>query len=345
MEKAKQGAVKVLGYSGLMTILLLCVISVPALAEDIKVSVKPLGEVSYKPEHRLSATVVAIDSSDIAAEITAPITKLKVQVGEMVDSGAVIAELDCGDFELRLAQEKAQYKSLQAQQQFAKYQVQKAEELSKQKALAEELLVQRQSDLQVLDAKLELQQIAIMSAKRNVGRCLIKAPYPAVITHKMGQVGNLATPGTVIVKVVNLYRSEVAAQIPMNMVEQFGISDNVQLKIGKKLYPLLLRTIIPSIETKERTQEVRLSFTAEKPLPGAAGELIWKSPLPHLPAEYLVKRNDQYGVFIVNHDKAEFIELQNAIAGRSVPVPLDASQLVVTKGQYRLQNGDSVSIQ
>lgn len=327
-----------------ITFCLFALVVADQVLADASVSVKPLGELSYKPEHRVSATVVAIDSADIAAEISARIVKMNVQVGELVESGALIAELECDDFELRLAQEKAQYKSLQAQQQFAQYQLQKAQELAAQKALAEEILQQRQSELGVLDAKLELQQIAIMSAKRNIGKCMIKAPYPAVITQKLGQVGSLATPGAVIVKLVNIYRSEVTAQIPMDMVEQFGISDNIRLRVGAKDYPLLLRAIIPSIETRERTQEVRLTFTAEKPLPGAAGELIWKSTLPHLPAEYLVKRGNHYGVFIVNDDKAKFVELENAIAGRAVPVPLDASELVVVKGQYRLQHGDSVSI-
>jgi len=330
------------------TAVFLCLLLAPAIFNSVyadnSVSVKPLGEISYKPEHRVSATVVAIDSADIAAEISAPIVKMNVQVGELVESGAVIAELECADFELRLAQEKAQHKSLQAQQKFAQFQLQKAQELFNKKMLAEELLQQRESELHVLDAQLELQQIAIMSAKRNAGKCIVKAPYPAVITEKLGQVGSLATPGAVLVKLVNIYRSEVTAQIPMDMVEQFGISDGVRLQVGKKTYPLLLRAIIPSISTKERTQEVRLSFTAEKPLPGSAGELIWKSTIPHLPAEYLVKRGDHYGVFIVSDQTAQFVELENAIAGRAVPVPLDASQLVVVKGQYRLQHGDSVTI-
>jgi len=312
---------------------------------DSRVSVKPLGELSYKPEHRVSATVIAVDSAEIAAEISAPIIKMNVQVGELVESGAVIAELECNDFELMLAQEKAQYKSLEAQHKFAQYQLDKARELASQKAIAEEIFQQRESELHVLDAKLELQQIAIMSAKRNVGKCIIKAPYPSVITEKLGQVGSLATPGGVIVKLVNIYRSEVTAQIPVDMVEQFGISDHIKLKVGNKFYPLLLRAIIPSVATRERTQEVRLSFTAEKPLPGSAGELIWKSTVPHLSAEYLVKRDNHYGVFIVSDHKAKFVELENAIAGRAVPVPLDASQLVVVKGQYRLQHGDSVTIE
>ena len=308
------------------------------------VSVKPLGEISYNPEHRVSATVIAVENADIAAELTARVVKMNVQVGELVENGGVIAELDCEDFRLHLAQEKAQLKSLEAQEQFAQFQLQKAQELAKQKALSEEMLRQRQADLGVLDAKLELQQIAILAAKRNVGKCTIKAPYPAVITHKMAQLGSLATPGAVIVKLVNIYRSEVSAQVPMDMIEQFGISDNIQLKVGDKFYPLLLRAIIPSVETRERTQEVRLSFTAEKPLPGSAGELIWKSNIPHLPAEFLVKRNNQYGVFVVEDDKAKFVVLEHAIAGRAVPVPLDAKQLVVTKGQYRLQHGDNVTV-
>jgi len=321
-----------------------CILFTGLANAENSVSVKPLGEISYNPEHRVSATVIAVENADIAAELTARVVKMNVQVGELVENGGVIAELDCEDFRLHLAQEKAQLKSLEAQEQFAQFQLQKAQELAKQKALSEEMLRQRQADLGVLDAKLELQQIAIMAAKRNVGKCTIKAPYPAVITHKMAQLGSLATPGAVIVKLVNIYRSEVSAQVPMDMIEQFGISDNIQLKVGDKFYPLLLRAIIPSVETRERTQEVRLSFTAEKPLPGSAGELIWKSNIPHLPAEFLVKRNNQYGVFVVEDDKAKFVALEHAIAGRAVPVPLDAKQLVVTKGQYRLQHGDNVTV-
>lgn len=316
----------------------------PALCAATSVSVKTLGAISYLPEHRVPASVVAVDSSDIAAEISARIIKMNVQVGDVVESGGVIAELECDAFNLRLAQEKAQYKSLQAQHQLAQFHVDKARQVSAQKSATEENLQQRESELHILDAKLELQQIAIMTAKSNVGKCIVKAPYPAVITQKLGQVGSLASPGSVLVKLVNIYRSEVTAQVPVEMVEQFGISNDIQLNVDDKSYPLMIRAIVPAITSHQHTQEARLSFTANKPLPGTAGELVWKSNIPHLPADYLVKRNNHYGVFIVNDDTAQFVELEHVVAGHAVPVPLDASQLVVVKGQYRLQPGESVSI-
>ena len=98
----------------------------------------------------------------------------------------------------------------------------------------------------------------------------------------------------------------------------------------------------PAINTRTRNHEVRLLFSNGTALPGAAGKLIWRDSQPHVSAKLLVRRGNDFGIFINNSGKARFHAIPGAQQGRTTPVDLPLDTVVITEGQYRLEDGQSI---
>ncbi len=115
----------------------------------------------------------------------------------------------------------------------------------------------------------------------------------------------------------------------------------------QKKYPVKLRAIIPAIETRARHQQYRFSFLEQKikqkrPLPNSFGELQVTLDSAYLPANLLVKRNKQNGIFVLNENFAVFVPVKNAQAGRPFAISLEDATQVIVEGQQVLVDGQKV---
>lgn len=314
----------------------------------IGVMARPVADLVFYPTHRATATVESLNESRVSAEITAVLRDIPVKVGQVVEKGGVLARLDCTNYELVLQRQQAAAKSIVAKLDFAQYQLQRAQTLTTKQAVAEELLKQREMDLSVLQAEQANQQVAIQQAKRDVDHCVVRAPFTAIILERIGQVGELATPGSHLLLIMDATQREVSAKLQQYQINSLQGATDIVFEERSHKYPLTIRAITPNINTRERTQEVRLEFTQQHnemtALPGTAGEISWQTKQPHLPADLLVRRNDQLGVFVVRKNVAEFYPINDAAEGRPAACDLRGDELVVTKGLYRLQPGNAVSL-
>lgn len=107
-------------------------------------------------------------------------------------------------------------------------------------------------------------------------------------------------------------------------------------------YPVHLRTVLPNIHTETDSREVRLDFVERSAELGAAGRLLSSDNVIHIPAELLVKRGEQTGVFINQSGIAHFHALQNAQDGRPAAVNLPADTHIIVTGQFALNEGAAI---
>lgn len=309
------------------------------------VEVGTLQSIAVYPEYKAPAAVVTLNDSQISSELAAVIDSIEVEVGQVVKKGDLLVTLRKKDYQLALQREQAVLDTLQVKIKFADYQLQRAEKLEKQQAVAEELLKQRETDLAVLVSENQSHLIALRQVKRNLEKCDLRAPFDAVITEKLASVGELANPGTPLLRIIDAQQREVTAELQSYQLVSLRSASTLMFKNRGDSYPLKLRTVLPVVDARKRTQEVRLVFSGEKALVGTSGELVWKNQQAHVPAEMLVQRNGQLGIFIVNgNNLAKFVVLDEAAEGRPAQVDFALNTRIVTKGRFRLQDGDSISI-
>ncbi|MCU7940725.1 MAG: efflux RND transporter periplasmic adaptor subunit [gamma proteobacterium symbiont of Bathyaustriella thionipta] len=322
--------------------------------EAIPVTVKPLGQLVFHPVKKVPAQVVSLQSSLLSAEVSALVEKVHVQIGDQVVKEQLLITLECDDYENNKQLLVAEKQALDAEYNFADYQYQRSKTLLKSNSVSKETHRRQSTEVTRLSAQQRLLQIKIQQSEKTISRCYIKAPYSGVIARRMIHIGENVAPGSPLIKLIDIDNLEVEVQVPVVLVDDLDYL-SLNFIYRNEAYPVKLRAIIPSIETRARHQRVRLSFTDKKTLPDAYGMVEITLRRMNISANYLVSRNNQLGLFLIKEKTAEetgnkyfiadFHTLKNALPGRAATIELPLDSRVIIAGRYVLNNGQNVVIQ
>ena len=327
-------------------LLLICCLAgtASAAAQAIPVTTEAFTKVSIYPERNAFATVISLNNSRISAEVTARIVEIPVEVGQIVRKGATLARLDSRDYVLAAERAKAALDAATSTLQFAEQQLARSRKLVAEGFVSPQALNQRETEVSTAAAQTRTAEADLASARREIKKCLIKAPFKAIIKERLGQVGEIATPGAPLVRILDAGRIEVSARIQAADAGELKTSKNIVFESGDDRLALKLRRIVPALDQRERSQEARFRFSKRSALPGAPGRVVWKSAQAHLPPDLVLRRGNKLGVFIAKNGKAMFVPIPKAQEGRPAPANLDGKDAIIVNGRYQLQDGDAVSV-
>ena len=312
--------------------------------EPKPVRVAALEEIAIYPSRTAPATVLSLNDTGIAPEIPARIEELLVNVGDIVKEGALLIKLNCIDFELALEQAQARLDSLKARVELAERRLERTRKLTLKQSVSEELFDERESDLGVLLADKRAATAAVDMEKVHVRNCKIHSPFRALVTERIGSVGHYAEVGKPIVQVLDIDKLEISAQVFAKDVFMLKEAKELNFEYNGQAYPLILRAILPAINSDTRNQEVRLLFKNGPALVGAAGKLSWTETRPHVPGDLIIRRDGKLGFFIYQGSQARFVTVSSAQAGRSSPVNLSTDTMIITDGHFALKDSDKIVI-
>lgn len=316
----------------------------PAQAEPALVKTAVLSDVAIHPLRTAPATVVSLNATAISAQIPARVEQITVRVGDIVERGQLLAQLDCTDYALARREAEARVESLEARIVLAERRLQRTEKLTVSQTVSAELLDERESELTTLRGDRRAAAAQLEMARINQGRCEIRSPFYAVVNERAASVGQFAEMGTALVRIIDLDETEISAQVFNADVDQLAGIGELHFEHGGQRYPVKLRASVPAINTETRNREVRLLFVDGPALPGAAGKLVWRDPRPHVPAELIVRREGRLGVFTAVDGAARFIEMPEALAGQASPTSLPGSTALIIEGHYALKEAEPVSV-
>jgi RND family efflux transporter MFP subunit len=316
----------------------------PAIAAPpAAVKSRPLAELAIHPLREASAQVVSLNLARLSAEIAARITSIPVEPGQRIAKGAVVAQLDCADTRIAAQRAQATLDSSQARLKLAQQKLQRSSDLAAKNFISSDALDARKTEVEVVAAEVKLDTAARAAAQRDVGKCTLRSPYPAIVEARLAQVGELASSGTPIVQLWDTSRMQLSAQIQPDDADWLKQARLLFVSQGDEYAVSLLR-VSPAVNPATRTREARFSFAKIAPPPGSNGVLRWRDPRAFLPADYLVRRNGRLGVFTVNGQTARFVPLPDAQEGRPAPAAaLPDSARIVTDGRLTLQDGMTVT--
>jgi len=315
----------------------------PAASAAPKIAVKPVAEVAIYPQREATAQAVSLNESRIAAEIPGRIEAIPVRVGERVARGAVLARLDCRDYELERKRASAADEAARARRALAEQQRPRARELGARGFFSEEALALRDSELKVQRATSEQARAQLASATRAISKCTIHSPFAAIVRDRLGQVGELAAPGSPLVAISDALSVEVSAQVPLDDVKSLSKANKLRFVGDGGTRELALLRISPAIAPRARLVEARLRFKHEPAAAGASGSLIWQDTRPYAPPELVVRRDGRLGVFVAEQGRARFHPLADAQEGRPALLDLGPGVGIVVSGQLALRDGQPLT--
>jgi len=252
-----------------------------------------------------------------------------------VRKGEVVAQLDPRDFEVAVAKAKAGIAAVEARIALAESQLKRAKALEMEKFIAQEVVTQRETELAVQRAELAVQQANLAAAMRDLEKTTVRAPFDAIVKQRHAGVGELAAPGAALVTLVDRAQPEVSAQVQWTDSQSLRNAGSAVFSAGLE-YPVKLTRISPAVDRQSRTVEARLAFQDRAAPPGTSGRLVWRDTRPHVPPEYVVRREGALGVFVIAGNQPKFVPLPDAQEGRPAAVTLPPDAKIVTEGRNTL---------
>lgn len=313
-------------------------------ADPIPVTVERLGDLLVDRELRAPAVVISANRAAITSQISALISEVVKDVGDQVRQGELLIRLDDANARHALAQARALLAAIDAQIVEAESRVVKAEELLEKDFISDEELIARRSNLAVLQANRQGQQVAVSIAELDLERTHIKAPFNAAVVARQAQVGSYAQPGTALITLVQTDDIEIDVELDPRYSAYIPQVSGVRFHSLGKEWAVELARLSDVIDISSRIVHARFRFTEDAAAIGTSGQLVWNESSGLVPVALIVQRGRQFGVFIVENDKARFIAIPNAQEGRPAPIALPPETLIVSRGHVRLQDGDSLQV-
>lgn len=298
----------------------------------------PFSEVAIRVQREAPAQVRSINESRLAAEVAARIVAIPVQVGQRVGRGDVLVRLDDGDLRLALARAEAGLAQARARTELAGKQLVRARELRQQGFLSPDALQQRETELSLALADEKAAEVAVDTARRQVGKTELRAPFAGVVRDRGGQVGEMAAPGAPLLTLVDAQQVEVAAQVQSRDAASLSGAE-VHFESPQGSFPLTLLRVSPVVTPETRHIEARFTWREGGLPPGTEGRITWFDSQQYVPAQLIVRRAGAYGVFVADGGVARFRTLPGAEEGRPAPASLAADARIVVEGFAGMQDG------
>lgn len=332
-------------------------LAVPASAQQRQMppALVELAEASsamMAPQAFLPGTVVSLNDSRIAAEISGRVTWIATE-GTLLKEGDVIAEIDDRNVKLALSRNKSQVARLQARIRYLKSDLKRLQELAANSNIPASRLEEAESTLDMTEEELAQARVATEQAQVDLERTKVRAPFPGRVVERLAQIGEYATPGRQVARLVDTEHLEISATAPVTLARVLSDGQSVVLREDNQLRDSRIRALVPVGDALSRTMELRVALpSGGQYVVGSALQVGVPSSTPEqvvaVPRDALILRRDGTYVFRVKEDNtAERLTVTTGAAtGTMVAVTggVNSGDRIVVRGGERLREGQPVEL-
>ncbi len=340
----------------------------------VPVKVRAVAAPSSQGAARYSGTLEPATRVDMAFKVGGYIREIaqvkgqggaprKIQEGDWVTRGTVLAVVRESDYEQQLGSAKAGLAEATANQKQAQLDYERASKLLAGNSVSRAEVDNANARLELANARVDGARSRASAAQISLGDCVLRAPMDGVILKRAVEVGSLVAPGSVGVVLADTKTIKVVFGAPDSLLEKLKLGGSVVVTLeavhgeisGK------ITRIAPSADPKSRvfdveasipnpTDQLKVGMVASLKLPeGAAATLSLTLPLtavvrsPHDPRGF--------AVYVVEGEAGKEVARQRdvklgTVLGNSVLVTegLKSGDRVVSMGATLVIDGGPIRI-
>lgn len=314
------------------------------VAEAVTTKLAPLSEAP--------GSVVSVSDSLIAAATVGKIDWV-AEVGAEVKRGDVIARIDPDDARLLRDETRADISRLSSRAAYLTRLVERHESLGDDSGESAAAIDEMRANRDEAQQNLARARVALRRAETNLQRTEVRAPFAGRVAAREAEIGEFASPGAPLVRLVNTEDVEVTARAPDSMLASVKPGDAIRVSGAGESATATVRAIVPVGDQVSRTLELRLALddppwpigsAVEVSLPLAAAQSVVAAE-----RDAVILRADSVYVFTVGADDvARRVDVELGVAdGDLVEIigAVKAGDRLVVRGGERLRDGQKVAIQ
>ena len=296
--------------------------------------------VQAKPHVAAEEVVATVNSklrSVIESKVSGRIDKMLVVPGQHVKAGELLVQLDVREIQAKLDQ--ATPVREQAEKDLKRF----------TDLLAKRVITQQ--EFEAAEAKARVARAAVTEAGTMLGYAKVTAPFDGVITRKLADVGDLATPGKPLVEMEDPGVLRLEAAVPEAIIDRVALGSKLGVRIGSNGIEGVVTEISPTADPSSRTLLVKLDLPATPGLrTGQFGRVavpVAETSVLRVPASAIIRRGQMELVFIRNgkHAQLRIVKTGKQI-GTEVEVVsgVNAGEDVVTENSTSLVDGQPIEV-
>lgn len=313
------------------------------------VTANPAGERAF------DGVVRGADVVTLAFQTSGRVARLEVEVGDLVEQGDVLAELDGVTLEEDLAAARASLQAAEAEARLAQQQYDRTETLVDRNVASEATLERVRANRDATAAQLESARAQLAQAEDAAAYGTLTAPRAAIVLSTEVEPGTLVSPGTGVVEIAGRSGREAVIDVPADFVELLSPGAVFEVRHHSDDVPPLratLRLVEPVADSGLDTRRLRLTLHEPTPdyrigsLVNAVFDTGDNAPLLTVPRAALAGTTEAPVVWRVDGDRRVHsvrVTLGRSVGDRVVVTEgLAAGDEVVVRGVGNLEDGQQV---
>ena len=315
--------------------------------------------------YRTSGTVKAKTMSEVASRVMGTVTSINVKEGDSVSEGDVLLTIDDRDYVQKARAAREAYVEAQnyldaadKKKRLAKLTYERYKNLYDDKAISAHEMDEIETGKDVAASEAGRARAALRMAKANMdeaeinlGFTNVKAPFTGIVTGKDVEVGSMAIPGRLLMKVEDNTSFRIDVNVDETMSGKLRPGMTVYADIGAlgKRIDGTVTEVVPAVDPGTRTFLVKIGLEGEGLKSGLYASVLTPSGKREallIPPSAIVRRGQLEGVYTVNGDGIatyRLVRTGNEYDGRiEVLSGLREGETVIVEGAQKAADGGLV---
>ena len=333
--------------------------SKPPPAEEPVRAVKLLtvGESTYGSGYEYAADVRPRVESRLGFRVAGKITRRAVELGQRVQAGQLLAQVDATDYQLAADAARAQVSSATTQRDLAAADLKRFQGLRDQGFISAAEIERRTAQLKAAQATLDQARAQLSSQGHQAGYTQLLADAPGVVTGIEAEVGQVVSAGTPVVRVAQDGPRDVVFAVPEDRVAgvRAGQVVDVRAWASDVRWTGTVREVAASADPVTRTFTVKVALAGDAPPLGATVYVLPRQsgaqgvPVIKLPTSALRQAGQGSAVWVFDAAsgtvQSQPVEVATADGNEVViTAGLKPGMQVVATGVHVLSPGQKVSV-
>ncbi len=223
--------------------------------------VVPVRVVQLERSESAVGTIRAVHETSIGSRLLSRVVEVDLKAGQQVQAGDVLIRLDDTDLRAKLQQAKAGVASAEALQTQLIADEKRYAELLKTSAISRQQYEKAAAALQTAQADLNRAQEAVKETQAMLDWATIRSPMDGTVIDKKVDVGDMVTPGQMLVTLLDPKRMQLVASVRESLTRQLQVGQDIGVQVEglQKQCTGTVSEIVPEAQSASRSFQVKVT--------------------------------------------------------------------------------------
>jgi RND family efflux transporter MFP subunit len=206
-------------------------------------------------------TIRAVHETSIGSKLLARVVEVNLKAGQRVRAGDVLVRLDDTDLQARLKQAKAAVASSEAHRVQTAADEKRAAELVQRNVVTQQEYDKLVAAARSAEAEHRRAQATVSELQATLDWATIRAPIDATVIDKKVDVGDMVSPGQVLVTLFDPKRMQLVASVRESLTRQLKVGQDISVQIEglNKECNGTVSEIVPEAQAASRAFQVKVT--------------------------------------------------------------------------------------